>query len=129
MKITLRGHHLLCLQGFQGYGYSEKFVLNMAHINELRKSKNTFISLTDECDDICTSCPNLKNNICENEKQNNIIKKMDNEVLSKLDINKEYNALELFEEVSFKFNTLNSVENICVGCKWNEKCLFYNKLI
>ena len=93
---------------------------------QVGKSKNTFISLTDECDDICTSCPNLKNNICENEKQNNIIKKMDNEVLSKLDINKEYNASELFEEVSFKFNTLNSVENICVGCKWNEKCLFYN---
>ena len=129
MKLKLRGHHLLCLQGFQGYGYGEEFVLNMTHINEMRKSKDTIITLTNDCDDICTSCPNLKNNICENEKQNNKIKKMDNEVLSKLDINKEYNALELFDEVAFKFNTLDSVKNICVGCKWNEECLFYKKLI
>ena len=129
MKLKLRGHHLLCLQGFQGYGYDEKFVLNMEHINKLRKSKDTIISLTDECDDICASCPNLSNDMCENEKQNNIIKKMDSEILSKLDIDKEYNALELFEEVSFKFNTLNSVQNICVGCKWNKECLFYRKLI
>ena len=129
MKLKLRGHHLLCLQGFQGYGYDEEFVLNMTRINEVRKSKDTEITLTDDCDDICASCPNLKENLCENEKQNDIIKKMDREVLSNLDINKVYNALELFEEVSFKFNTLESVESICVGCKWNEKCLFYKKLI
>ncbi|MCR5025943.1 MAG: DUF1284 domain-containing protein [Methanobrevibacter sp.] len=129
MKLRLRGHHLLCLQGFQGYGYNEEFVLNMSHINKLRKSKDTIISLTDECDDICAHCPNLKSDMCENEKQNNIIKKMDSEVLSKLDIKKEYNALELFEEISFKFNTLDSVQNICIGCKWNKECLFYKKLI
>ena len=129
MKLTLRGHHLLCLQGFQGYGYSEDFVLNMARINEMRKSKDTIVSLTDDCDDICAFCPNLNDNICENEKQNKIIKKMDDEVLSKLDIDNEYNAPELFEKVSIKFNTLDSVKNICVGCKWEEECLFYNKLI
>ena len=129
MKLNIRGHHLLCLQGFQGYGYSEDFVLNMLRINEMRKSKDTIITLTDDCDDICACCPNLINNICENEKQNNIIKKMDEEVLSKLDINKEYNALELFDEVSLKFNTLKSVEKICIGCKWSKECLFYKKLI
>ena len=129
MKLNIRGHHLLCLQGFQGYGYSEDFILNMTHINEMRKSKDTIITLTDDCDDICASCPNLKNNICENEKQNNIIRKMDREVLSKLGINKEYNALKLFDEVSIKFNTVERVEEICVGCKWNNECLFYKKLI
>ena len=129
MKINIRGHHLLCLQGFQGYGYSEDFILNMTHINEMRKSKDTIITLTNDCDDICAFCPNLKNNICENKKQNDILKEMDRKVLSKLDINKEYNALELFDEVSFKFNTLESVKKICVGCKWNNECLFYKKLI
>ena len=129
MKIKLRGHHLLCLQGFQGYGYSEDFVSNMTKINKLRKSNNTIITLTNEHDDICASCPNLTNNICENEKQNDLIKKMDEEVLSKLDINKEYNALDLFNEVSLIFNTEKSIENICVECKWKEKCLFYRKLI
>lgn len=128
MKIKLRGHHLLCLQGFQGYGYSEDFVSNMTRINELRKSDECIISLTNEPDDICFSCPNLKNNLCENEIQNSIIVKMDNEVLSKLNSNKEHNSINLFDEVASKFNSLKSVENVCNGCKWTDECLFYKKL-
>ena len=128
MKIKLRGHHLLCLQGFQGYGYSEDFVKNMTLINEARKSEGCTITLTDKADDICSSCPNLTDRICENEKQNEIIEKMDREVLSKLDLKKEYDAMKLFNEVSLKFNSLKSVENICCGCKWSEECLFYKKL-
>ena len=128
MKIKLRGHHLLCLQGFQGYGYSEDFVSNMTRINELRKSDECNISLTNEPDDICSACPNLKNNLCENEIQNSIIVKMDNEVLSKLNSDKEHNSIDLFDEVASKFNSLKSVENICNGCKWTDECLFYKKL-
>ena len=128
MKIKLLGHHLLCLQGFQGYGYNKEFILNMASINDLRKSKDCTIILTNTSDDICSSCPNLKNNKCKNEKQNKIIEKMDDEVLSQLEYKNKYNAPELFNEVSLKFETLKSVENICKNCKWEEKCLFYKKL-
>ncbi|MBR0372088.1 MAG: DUF1284 domain-containing protein [Methanobrevibacter sp.] len=128
MRIKLRGHHLLCLLGFQGYGYSEDFVFNMTRINEKRKSKDCIITLTNEADDICSSCPNLKDNICENEKQNEIIVKMDNEILSHFDSKRKYNSLELFKEVSLKFNTLKSVENVCNNCKWENECLFYKKL-
>lgn len=126
--MELRGHHLLCILGFQGYGYSEDFVLNMTRINELRKTDKTTIKLINSSDDICSACPNLKNDLCENEMQNETIEKMDEEVLSKFDINKEYNAIDLFNEVILKFNTLKSVENICNDCKWAEKCLFYKKL-
>ena len=126
--MELRGHHLLCILGFQGYGYSEDFVLNMTRINELRKTDETTIKLINSSDDICSACPNLKNDLCENEMQNETIVKMDEEVLSEFDINKEYNAIDLFNEVILKFNTLKSVENICNDCKWAEKCLFYKKL-
>ena len=128
MKIKLRGHHLLCLQGFQGYGYSEDFITNMTRINELRKSEECSVTLTNEPDDICLACPNLKNNLCENEKQNEIIVKMDNEILSQL-TSKEYNSIDLFNYVSSKFKSMNDVKNICNECKWADKCLFYNKLI
>ncbi|MBR0271572.1 MAG: DUF1284 domain-containing protein [Methanobrevibacter sp.] len=129
MKIRLRGHHLLCLQGFQGYGYSEDFVLNMVRINEMRKSADCTVTLTNEPDDICSACPNLKDNLCENKKQNEIIVEMDNEVLSHLNMNNEYNSIDLFNEVASIFNSSDSVENICNECKWAEKCLFYKKLI
>ena len=126
--MELRGHHLLCILGFQGYGYSEDFVLNMTRINELRKTDKTTIKLINSSDENCSACPNLKNDLCENEMQNETIVKMDEEVLSEFNINQEYNSTDLFNEVILKFNTLKSVQNICNDCKWAEKCLFYKKL-
>jgi len=128
MKLKLRGHHLLCLKGFQGYGYSEDFTKNMTEINFLRKQDSTTVSLTNSPDDICRACPNLKDGICENIPQNERIIFMDNQVLSHLDDKKEYNALELFDKTDLIFNTKESVGEICSNCMWHDKCLFYQKL-
>ncbi len=129
MKLILRGHHLLCLKGFQGYGYDENFTKNMTKVNSLRKRDTTIISLTNQPDDICKNCPNLKNDICETSLQNKKITCMDNEVLKKLDSNKEYKSAELFKKIDEIFSTKESVEKICFECKWSEKCLFYQKLL
>ena len=128
MKLTLRGHHLLCLKGFQGYGYDESFVKNMTLINSKRKEIQTTVSLCDCPDDICSSCPNLIDGICENDTQNERIISMDREVLKKIDRAKELNSLELFDKIDEIFNTEESVSKICFNCKWSEKCLFYQKL-
>ena len=128
MTLILRGHHLLCLKGFQGYGYSEDFTENMIEVNNQRKSENTTVCLTDSPDDICRACPNLKNGLCEDELHNNIIVSMDNEVLKKFDASKEYDAIELFEKIDKIFNTKDSVSEICFNCMWHDKCLFYQKL-
>ena len=128
MKLTLRGHHLLCLKGFQGYGYSESFTENMIKVNAQRKSENTKVQLTNSPDDICRACPNLKNNICEDELNNRRIVGMDNEVLKKIDSTKEHNSVELFEKIDDIFNSTESVSEICFNCMWHEKCLFYQKL-
>ena len=128
MKLTLRGHHLLCLKGFQGYGYSEDFTKNMTEINYLRKQNSTTISITNSSDEIWKSCPNLKKGICENIEQNERIIEMDNQVLNKIDSAVEYNATELFEKTDLIFNSKESVSKICSKCIWHDKCLFYQKL-
>lgn len=128
MKLVLRGHHLLCLKGFQGYGYSEEFSENMTEINSLRKENDTTIMLVNEKDDICKACPNLKNDLCESSDHNRKIVRMDDNVLSKIAKEKEYNAVELFKKVDELFPDKKSVENICFNCNWHEKCLFYQKL-
>ena len=128
MKLTLRGHHLLCLKGFQGYGYDDDFTKNMAKVNAQRKSENTTVSLIDSADDICKACPNLKNDICENETQNINIVRMDRQVLKKLDVSNEYDSIELFEKIDEIFNSKENVSEICFNCMWHEKCLFYQKL-
>lgn len=128
MKLILRGHHLLCLKGFQGYGYDENFINNMCDVNSKRKLENTTIMLTNTPDDICKACPNLKNDLCENNDQNEKIINMDNEVLKKLETSKEYNSIELFKKIDDIFDTKESVSKICFDCMWHEKCLFYQNL-
>ncbi|MBE6500063.1 MAG: DUF1284 domain-containing protein [Methanobrevibacter thaueri] len=128
MKLTLRGHHLLCLKGFQGYGYDEDFTKNMTCINIKRKDIETTVNIVDYGDDICKYCPNLVNGICENEKQNERIISMDREVLNKLDSGKEYNSVELFNKIDDIFNSKESVSKICFNCLWHDECLFYQKL-
>ncbi len=128
MKLILRGHHLLCLKGFQGYGYDEDFTRNMIDVNSKRKLKDTTVLLTKSPDDICKYCPNLKNDLCEDKLQNEKIISMDEEVLKKFDISKEYNSQELFEKIDNIFDTKESVSKICFNCMWHEKCLFYQNL-
>ena len=128
MKLILRGHHLLCLQGFQGYGYNEDFVRNMTEINRIRKLNDTTVTITNEADDICKACPNLKDGLCESRKHNDNIVSMDDEVLSKLDPTKEYNSLDLFKEVETIFNSKKSVSKICSKCMWHKECLFYQNI-
>lgn len=56
--IKLRGHTLLCLQGFRGLGYSSGFVENLSRIhNELRTNNETPVEVLDTIDAVCEACP------------------------------------------------------------------------
>lgn len=128
MKLKLRGHHLLCLKGFQGYGYSDYFIENMEEVNFKRKLKFTKVTLSCEPDDLCYYCPNLRKGLCQNEEHDQSIRKMDEEVLKKIEPAEEYNSVELFKKITKIFNTKESVSKICFNCLWKDKCLFYQKL-
>ena len=63
--ITIRGHTLLCLQGFRGKGYSPDFVENLVEINNvLVGNENIPVRAVAMPDDVCLACPNLKMNGC-----------------------------------------------------------------
>lgn len=55
-SISLRAHHGLCLHFFQGKGYSEAFVENMARKKAMLE-ENPLVRLTDQADEICRACP------------------------------------------------------------------------
>ncbi|MDF2503348.1 MAG: hypothetical protein K0R06_839, partial [Clostridium sp.] len=49
--LNIRAHHFLCMQGFQGYGYSDDFVAHMSKIvNYIRKNLDCKINLINSCD-------------------------------------------------------------------------------
>ena len=100
MEITLRAHHILCIQGFRGKGYSEDFVSNMKEIiKHIESNKDMQIKIMNSPDYICLSCPNNRGQdkirrfeigktyedkgLCQNEKY---IENLDNMVLEALKI-------------------------------------------
>ena len=58
MTIRLRGHHLLCLLGYRGMGYSRQYVDNMTRIYEtLQRIPETPVTIAAGPDDLCAAFP------------------------------------------------------------------------
>ena len=58
--LTLRAHQVLCLQGFQGLGYSDGFVEQMTAVQAgLRERPAHVLRLVAEPDLLCGACPHL----------------------------------------------------------------------
>lgn len=90
----------MCIPRYQGNGYSEEFCKNLARVKQSIKN-NTYI-LVEECDDICTACPNNNNGICADEEK---VSKYDSLVKSALEQNKT-----------------PLPQSICSDCQWFYIC-------
>ncbi len=127
--MKIRAHHLLCMQGFQGYGYSEDFSKNMAKIIENFKSTPEYeIEIVIESDAICACCPHdVDGNCHENQGSDKKINAMDTRVLKKLEIQAGsiFEVEEIFNIINKKLKTQSEAIEICRDCKWSEKCLWF----
>jgi hypothetical protein len=56
--VRLRGHTLLCMQGFRGEGYNPQFVKNMAAIHRtLTDHPESWVEVLASPDTVCAPCP------------------------------------------------------------------------
>lgn len=63
--FRLRGHHLLCLLGYQGMGYSAEYAENMTRFHQtLRSQPDTEILLVFGPDDLCDKFPHDQPSHC-----------------------------------------------------------------
>jgi hypothetical protein len=125
--IKLRAHHLMCIEGFGGHGYNAEFVANMKRvISELKN--NPEVIVIDDCDDLCSKCPNMKDGICVNSKGGDLeVKRMDGLVLSKLSF-KSLNKFfynDLRKKIIDNFRTKKDLDGICSNCSWKRICKWY----
>lgn len=130
--IRIRAHHLLCMQGFQGYGYSKDFVKHMEMlIRFFNSNPGTKIQVVKDADEICSHCPYKTKNYCNKESDSLIL--MENLDISviKSALLKE-NQIYTIEQVLKLVNTNldhKSINEICDTCSWKDKCLFYLKTV
>ncbi|NYB51250.1 MAG: DUF1284 domain-containing protein [Methanobacteriaceae archaeon] len=129
--VEIRAHHLLCIQGFQGHGYSKDFTTNMAKIvHKLRDNPSTFLKIVRGADSICRYCPHLSNGTCYLDPiSESRIKVMDNLLLQYLEINHE--SLVSWNEIKTLTKNLSprTIKKICANCFWKNKCLYFQKRV
>lgn len=129
-SLKIRPHHLFCIQGFQGYGYSKEFKINLANIIEkIRKHPQITIEIVTGADCICKSCPYNFRGICKVETgANNRILSMDKLIMKKLDL--YYGSVYHAYDVLSKTGDLNLEDftEICGSCSWKTKCSWFQSL-
>lgn len=118
---SIRGHHLLCLHGFQGIGYSESFVDGMSeYVRDMKKTNQPLhLKIIIGQDELCKNCPHDGDDICLSN--NSLVQKIDEEVIKKLQLkpNKVYEKEFLLKKTAKHIHP-NDLETICNGCQWLE---------
>ncbi len=118
----LRGHHLLCIHGFRGMGYSDSFVKNMQEIvNEIKDmTVDQEIQVLVELDDACRKCPHHGETICvASEGSNEHVTSMDRRVIQHLGVeaNAKYMKIEMIKRTKERVHP-NDLDHLCKGCSW-----------
>lgn len=119
--MKLRGHHLICLQFFKGEGYSKIFVENAKQIVENWGENDA--EIVNDADDICKSCPFLKNERCNHPKYKKEIEKVDELALKLLGLSVGGKVRKSFVKKQL-LRILNEwKERACKNCEWKKLCL------
>lgn len=122
MQRLLRGHHVLCVHGFQGMGYSPGFIEKMTEIvGEIRDEGVTFpIQVVNGFDECCDVCPHQGAVGCEaSDGSDAHVKAMDGRVMAHLGL--EHGGI--YEKEQLVRLTAEKVEPddldvLCEGCSW-----------
>lgn len=114
--FKLRGHHLFCLLGYRGMGYSEEYVENMTRLHQtLRDNPKTWIQLVEGPDQLCEKYPNSGTYHCKDEN----IYVRDSAILEKMGL-KIGQVLKWEDiELSIKNHVVPSdIQSVCETCNW-----------
>lgn len=128
---NIRAHHLLCIHGFKGKGYSVEFVQNLQKIiKSLHENPSTGIKVTSEVDEICQCCPHRRGNICKIVPDGDVkIKLRDFKTLKYLNLEEGniYDFQQVVKLIKDKLNR-NDLKEICGLCLWINDCKLHDKL-
>ena len=118
--MRLRGHNLLCIQGFVGKGYSPEFVANMTRrVDALDHAAE--VTVIDEPDVLCDACPNLSSRGCtlHGDGTERGIVAQDRDVMGRLNLDTGQTLTwgEILERIRQSIQP-DDLDDICGSCPW-----------
>lgn len=123
--MMLRAHHLICILGFRGLGYSPDYVANMSQIvAQLRSSPQTLIEVVSKPDDLCAPCPFLKEEGCQERgpESEEVVRNRDLAIMEKLNVmvGDKITWARVEERVHSSISP-EDLDRICQDCQWLPK--------
>jgi hypothetical protein len=120
--LTLRGHTLLCLQGFRGKGYSQHFIENLAAVQlSLLTDPGQPVEVTDRGDVVCGACPHQAATGCSLNGigSEGAIRAQDHDVLRRLGLapGDRLAWKTILDRIAASI-TGDSLDDICGQCRW-----------
>lgn len=114
--FKLRGHHLFCLLGYRGMGYSEEYVENMTRLHRtLRENPKIKIQLVKGPDQLCEKFPNSGVYHCQNDN----IYERDAVILEKLGLS--IGQIVTWENIEHNIRrhvVPSDIQSVCNTCSW-----------
>ncbi|MGZ4159990.1 MAG: DUF1284 domain-containing protein [Neobacillus sp.] len=112
----LRGHHLFCLLGYRGMGYSQEYVENMTRLHQtLRDNPKMRIQLVKGPDQLCEKYPNSGEYHCQDDN----IYERDAAILEKLGLKiGQILNWEDIESIIRKYIVPSDIQIVCESCSW-----------
>ncbi len=120
--MMLRAHHLICILGFRGLGYSPDYVANISQIvAQLRSSPQTLIEVVSKPDALCAPCLFLKEGGCQERgpESEEVVRNRDLAVMEKLGLvmGDKITWAEVEEKIRSRVSP-EDLDEICQDCQW-----------
>ncbi|MFD1706333.1 DUF1284 domain-containing protein [Siminovitchia sediminis] len=114
--VKLRGHHIFCLLGYRGMGYSVEYVENMTRLHQsLRNNPKSVIQIVEGPDQLCEKFPGSGVYHCQDDD----IYERDSVFLEKLGLHIDQIATwEEIESLIRKHVVPSDVQIVCKTCSW-----------
>ena len=118
--MRIRGHNLLCIQGFVGKGYNPEFIANMTRVvGSLDDAAS--VTVIDQPDVLCAACPNLAESGCvlHGEGSEKGMVQQDREVMGRLGLaaGETYEWKEIVRRIASQVAP-DDLDDICGQCPW-----------
>lgn len=114
LKYKLRPHHGLCINFFEGKGYSQEFTENMTSVIELLNSENPETELTTNHDIICCCCPCTD---CHDKALSYDLK-----VMEICGVSENIRWKDFRKKVHEKIISTGRLKEVCGNCQWFYIC-------
>ncbi len=123
MKISLRPHHFICLQGYKGLNYSKPQANSWRKISkELTGNPDADIFIISGSDVLCRKCPAISSNNARCNEYS--VNALDNKIAEILGIKQgqTYKYSDILAKIKQNF-TSKMHEQLCSDCAWWKKGL------